>query len=323
VKVRVEASARLHLGMLDLNGDLGRKFGSLGVSIAEPRVVVEAAPAPQLFVDGLEQERAGTCARRFLKHYRLSGGARLTVRETIPSHVGLGSGTQLALAVATALARLYGVQATPTELACAIGRGRRSGIGIGTFERGGFVLDAGQSTCPSPNELSSPPLLFQRAFPQDWVFVVVVPSVQQGLNGAHEETAFQNLPPPSPWFVGQICRLVLMKLLPALIEQDIENFGDALTQVQRLVGKGFAPVQGNVFAEPILETLVTEMLNAGAKGAGQSSWGPAVYGLVEDPEVAQALEARVRSFLGAENKAQVFRTAANNRGHVISIADLA
>ena len=35
--VRVIAPARLHLGFLDLNGSLGRLFGSIGLAIDRPR----------------------------------------------------------------------------------------------------------------------------------------------------------------------------------------------------------------------------------------------------------------------------------------------
>ncbi len=318
MRVRVEASARLHLGMLDLNGDLGRKFGSLGVAIAHPRVVLEASPSPHLIVDGLEQERTEAFARRFLSHYRLVGGAHIAVQETIPSHVGLGCGTQLGLATGVALARLHEVQAGLPELARAMGRGRRSGIGIAAFEQGGFIVDAGQSIHGAENETRScPPIVFRHAFPDDWMFIVVVPPVQQGLSGVHEDRAFQDLPPASQEQVGCICRLLVMGLLPALIERDIEGFGEALTQIQRLVGETFAPVQGGIFAHPVSSELITYMLEAGAKGAGQSSWGPAVYGLVEGQPAAETLEARVRTFFGPQTEVQVFRTRPNNRGHVV------
>src|ERR1700680_1975654 len=35
--VTVTAAARLHLGFLDLNGGLGRRFGSIGLAIDAPR----------------------------------------------------------------------------------------------------------------------------------------------------------------------------------------------------------------------------------------------------------------------------------------------
>ena len=68
----------------------------------------------------------------------------LNLVHSIPAHVGLGSGTQLGLAVGAALARLAGLQLSTDEIALAVGRGLHSGIGIATFQHGGFVLDGGR-----------------------------------------------------------------------------------------------------------------------------------------------------------------------------------
>ena len=43
--VRVEAPARLHMGMLDVSGEGPRRFGGLGVAVSRPAVVVEATTA--------------------------------------------------------------------------------------------------------------------------------------------------------------------------------------------------------------------------------------------------------------------------------------
>src|SRR3954470_16339387 len=93
--VVVEASARLHFGVLDLRGRLGRCFGGLGAAIPSPSLLLEAAPASGITARGPAAERAVEFAGRFLSHYQLEGGVRLTVHRTIPSHAGLGSGTQL------------------------------------------------------------------------------------------------------------------------------------------------------------------------------------------------------------------------------------
>src|SRR5256886_14232238 len=44
--VFVEAPARLHFGVLDLRGDLGRRFGGIGAAGSGPAVVVGGPPAP-------------------------------------------------------------------------------------------------------------------------------------------------------------------------------------------------------------------------------------------------------------------------------------
>src|SRR5918999_3058014 len=99
----VEAPARLHFGVLDLRGRLGRSFGGLGAAIPCPSLLLEAAPARGVVAHGPYAERAADFARRFSEYHQLSSGARLTVHRAIPSHAGLGSGTQLGLSVARAL----------------------------------------------------------------------------------------------------------------------------------------------------------------------------------------------------------------------------
>ena len=46
--VFVEAPARLHFGVLDLRGDLGRRFGGVGAAVPSPSLLLEARPAPTL-----------------------------------------------------------------------------------------------------------------------------------------------------------------------------------------------------------------------------------------------------------------------------------
>ena len=124
--VRVEAPARLHLGMLAVAGEGARRFGGLGVSISHPAVILEAQAADELSVEGSEAERALTFAQRSRDVLGLPGGAHLRMVETIPPHVGLGSGTKLALAVARALAALHGRKVDAPALAQAAGRAARS-----------------------------------------------------------------------------------------------------------------------------------------------------------------------------------------------------
>ena len=323
----VRTPARLHLGLLDTNGDLGRLYGSIGVAIERPNVVLEAELADGLSVEGQEAERVAAFARRFLDRYPLPHGACLRLKAGIPSHVGLGSGTQLALAVGTALARLGGLKLSVVEIAVVMGRGVQSGIGTAAFQHGGFVLDGGHRSTRNAEVASTadaqppaaagkgvPPVLFRHPFPEDWYFVVVVPETGAEFSGEREQRAFQTLPPAPPTLVEKISRLVLMKMLPALVERDIVCFGQALTEVQRLVGDCFAPAQGRRYANTLSERLVDFLLDKGAAGSGQSSWGPAVYALVGGESHALLLEREVHEFLARHGEGQTFCVRADNRG---------
>jgi beta-ribofuranosylaminobenzene 5'-phosphate synthase len=265
-------------------------------------------------------------AKRFIQRYGAPAGARLNLCAGIPAHVGLGSGTQIALAVGTALARLAGIRLNIEEIALAAGRGVRSGIGITTFQHGGFVLDGGhrissgsssgtQGRQPEQNRV--PPILFQHPVPKDWYFVTVILGVGQGISGERENSAFSRLPEAAPEVAERISRLLLMQMLPALIENDIATFGQALTGIQQMVGDCFAAVQGGRYSNPLSEKLIAFLLKRGAVGAGQSSWGPAVYGLIEGKERARQLKKEVQVFLKESGGGQAFCVQPQNRGAIV------
>jgi beta-ribofuranosylaminobenzene 5'-phosphate synthase len=325
--IEIRTSARLHLGLLDNDGGQGRLYGSIGLAVNRPNLVLRAEKAGRLLIEGFENERVATYAQRFVNCYGCPAGARLNLLSSIPRHVGLGSGTQLAMAVGTALARLGGLGLSTQEIALAVGRGAHSGIGIATFQHGGFVLDGGhrilstQAESPGINGQTRqvgknriPPVLFRRAMPKDWHFVTVIPDSDEGLSGEKEHGAFLQLPRAPSRLVEKISRVLLIKMLPALVEKDIENFGQALTDIQYMVGDCFASVQGGRFANPISEKVVDFLLNRGAAGIGQSSWGPTVYGLVKGKAESRELLKKVKAFLGDHGGGQAFCVQPQNRG---------
>ena len=306
--VRVEAPARLHLGMLAVagDGDGARRFGGLGVSVGRPAVVLEAQPADELSAEGADAERALTFARRCRDALGLARGAHLRVVEAIPPHVGLGSGTKLALAVAQALAALEGRDVDAPGLAHAAGRAARSAVGVWTFALGGLVVEGGHR----PGVARPAPLLARHPMPDEWRAVLVVPASASGVSGGAEEEAFSRLV-PAPERSAVVAQLVLTSLLPALVERELEEFGAALTRVQQLVGDSFAEVQGGRF-HPRAGALVEALLRFGAAGAGQSSWGPTVYGVVGSEAAGLELARRMEDVAGGEGTVEI--VAFDNRG---------
>jgi beta-ribofuranosylaminobenzene 5'-phosphate synthase len=307
--VRVEAPARLHLGMLDVAGGGGRRFGGLGVAVSRPATVVEASASDELIVEGPDAERGLTVARRCREALGLAGGAggaRIRVLEAIPAHVGLGSGTKLALAIAAAVAALAGQTPEPRAVARAAGRGARSAVGLWTFVLGGLVVEGGVR--PGVEQVA--PLLARHAMPDDWYCVLAIPSAEPGLSGPAEEEAFARLRPDAT-SAALIAQLVLTSLLPGLADRDLTEFGAALTRLQRLVGEAFAPVQGGIF-HPRAGALVDALLRLGAAGAGQSSWGPAVYGVVGGEEAGRELVRRMKAELPGAGRVELVRF--DNRG---------
>jgi beta-ribofuranosylaminobenzene 5'-phosphate synthase len=296
-RVFVEAPARLHFGMLDLGGSLGRRFGGIGAALPTPSALVSAVQRATTSVHHDEPRRqddvvaaASVAARRVLAHYGLQGGACVTLHRLIPAHQGLGSGTQLALAAARAVAELYDVPHSPAELAHIVGRARRSAIGTYVFAHGGFILEGGRHA----DDERPAPLLARIPIPPEWRCVLVIPASRAGVSGDAETAAFATLPTPPPAEAARVAHLTLMALLPALVERDFAAFGAALTEIQRINGGWFAAAQGGPYAPGATARLVRSLLASGATGVGQSSWGPAVYAMAPDAAAGAALAASVR-----------------------------
>lgn len=288
-EVRVTAPARLHLGFLDMNGGLGRRFGSLGLTLDGMATTVRVRPSDRLRAAGPSAERALKAARTVCDRFRWPASAELTVEEAIPEHVGLGSGTQMGLAVGTALAQLYGRPLPVRKLAAELERGARSGIGIGAFENGGVILDGGRGTSDDP-----PPIVARLPFPDSWRVLLILHRDGQGLHGTAEVQAFKALPPFPAERAGHLCRLMVMAALPALIDGDADRFGQAVGELQRTVGDHFAPVQGGRFTSPAVADALAWLEAEGIPGVGQSSWGPTGFAIVGDARRAEALLAEAR-----------------------------
>jgi beta-ribofuranosylaminobenzene 5'-phosphate synthase len=320
--IEVRTCARLHLGLLDNNGEQGRLYGSIGVAVNRPNLLLRAENSDVLTAEGLERDRVIAFARRFISHYGIPAGANLNLVRSIPAHVGLGSGTQLGLAVGAALARLAGLHLSTHEIALAVGRGLHSGIGIATFQHGGFVLDGGRRLISSNRQIDTskiPPILMKHPMPKDWFFVAAIPETNQGLNGEKEYRAFLQLPEAPRGVVEKISWVLLMKMLPALVEKDIANFGQALTNIQCMVGDCFASVQGGRFSNPLSEKMVNFFLDKGAAGVGQSSWGPTVYGLIQGRDQARQLAKKAQAFLLEIGGGRTFCIQPQNRGAQVRV----
>jgi len=288
--VTVSVPARLHLGFLDLNGGLGRRFGSIGLAINQLGTRITIAPARQMQVDGPEQERARAALETMRRVLALGGAYRLSVDETVPAHAGLGSGTQIALAVAAGIRRLHDLPLDVTGDAVCLGRGGRSGIGIGLFESGGLVVDGGRGADDAPA-----PVICRLPVPESWGVLAVLDPSRRGLHGADEAAAFAALAPFPAETSGRLCRLVLMKALPCLAERDLAGFSAAIAQVQNLLGDYYAPAQGGSrFTSPGVAAALELLAREGALGIGQSSWGPTGFAFAPSGAEAERLATVVR-----------------------------
>lgn len=287
--------------MLDLRGSLGRRFGGIGAGVFNPSLSIEVERAGAIEAEGAEANRAAEFAARYLASQGVRGGARIVVRHAIPGHSGLGSGTQLALSIARGLAELYDLNTDTGVLAAAVGRARRSAIGTWLFDGGGFIVEGGRRE--DGDRIA--PLLARLAIPASWRCVLVLPHSSEGVSGESEVEAFRELPRPPLSEVEHLSHLVVLSLLPALVDGNLRAFGSAITEIQQINGSWFAPAQGGAFAFGPSTELIGKLSEWGAAGVGQSSWGPAVYGIVEGEDAAAELASRARKLLNGSGTVYV------------------
>lgn len=290
--VRIQTGARLHFGPLTNGLRRGRLFGGIGMMIDEPvlEVVVRRSEEDRLRVPQALREKVCRIRDRYRAAFGNAASETVDIAVTSKTglHAGLGAGTQLAMAVSSGFDRLHGRQHTFGELARAVGRGRRSALGVHGFQRGGFLVDGGKRDA---GELGT--LVTRQPVPVGWTILLITPTDTQGLSGPQELKAFETLEAMPEAVTNQLCRLVLMDLLPALQERDFAGFSSALYSYGTLVGDYFAAIQGGRYADPRMGRLVDRLRSAGISGVGQSSWGPTIFAFCEDEDRADHLKSQI------------------------------
>jgi beta-ribofuranosylaminobenzene 5'-phosphate synthase len=311
-RLLVRTPGRLHFGLLGWGPGSRRQFGGLGLMIDSPGLELTVERATTQFVQGPLSDRVARILEVLRERMPVPGmharPVAIRVLQAPPEHVGLGVGTQLSLAIATAVMKLADMPDPSVEqLARLTGRGHRSGIGLHGFRHGGFLVDGGRK-----GEGSVPPLLTRLHFPDEWSVLVVQPPGRHGLHGRDEVRAFSELPPIAESLTDRLCRMVMLGILPAIVERDLAAFGAALEEVQAHVGASFAPAQGAPYSSPRAAEIVGELHKAGFTGCGQSSWGPTLYAFSDRPRDEVARQAvRVRGRLGLEDRAALVTHAAD------------
>jgi predicted sugar kinase len=380
--ITVITPSRVHLALIDLNGGLGRVDGGIGLSLSRPGFRITAQRADETEIAGPDEsaQRARE-AVELLREKCAVGQAKIEIKESIPAHVGLGSGTQLSMAIAQAMCKLYGIDLSHREMALAVERGGTSGIGVAAFFQGGFIVDGGhkfsadeqppassfvkgklkggipfvkgeslldpplgksfldppfgkslldppftkgglggfeagykdEKTSFLPSSASRgvepPPVIARYDFP-DWDVLIAVPNCRH-ISGEEEVNLFQTLCPLPLNDVQALSHIILMKLLPALVQWDLEAFGEAVDQIQNIAWKKVEVEE----QDPVVRQVMAFLRDNGAYGVGLSSWGPAIFCFGEN---LRTLEARTREFLASTNAGGTcFLTRANNTGAAV------
>lgn len=311
--LKITTPSRLHMTLIDMNASRGRVDGGIGLTLDEPVISITCERSDVVEVTG-SSEHAKRMKNSVAALLPEGEGIRINIEKDYPSHIGMGSGTQAALAAGMAVNRLFDLNLSVREIAVRVGRGGTSGIGVAAFENGGFILDGGhkfsekKAFLPSAaSRLPPAPILLRKDFPE-WSIIIAIPQ-EKGASLKNEANIFRAECPVPLREVEELSHIILMNLLPALVEEDMAAFGRSINAIQEL---GFK--KREVALQSVSKDLMELLNEGGACGAGMSSFGPAVYAFGED---AEELKKIAGEFLGS--KEQVFITKARNTGARIKI----
>lgn len=322
MRVRVRTGSRLHFGFMAGAAAAGRSFGGVGLMIDEPAVEIEASldqpgasssAPPPADVPAALVERARRIRDQAASAIDPSGelAPAISIRSAPREHIGLGVGTQLALAVGWGVLRLASRTMSLEQLACRLGRGRRSAIGVHGFAHGGLLVDGGRGA-----GTRVAPLVARYDFPEDWPILVIPMQGGAGWHSAKEEDAFQRLPPWPAQATAQLSEWILRRMAPAVLERDRTAFCQALGDYNRAAGECFASVQGGPYADPQTERLVLWLAQKGFPAA-QSSWGPTVFCIPADFNEASQLGRDAEKEFSLPSGAALVATARNTGAEIL------
>jgi len=335
MKIRITAPCRIHLSLIDENGYTGRVDGGIGLMLDKPNVVFEATNSAKEFQIEAHRyyresiEVINEKASKIFKILNINNkNFHFNLKRYYPSHVGLGSKTQLSLAIATAISKLKNFDMSTKELTKLVERGGTSGIGWRGFETGGFILDGGhefgkgkekETFLPSSASNSANPALtiFRYNIPENWRFVLVIPNVKKGAYGDEEVSIFQKYAPIPKDEVNEVSHQILMKLIPGILKNNLECFGEGLKRIQNI---GFKKIEVSLQHEVVKE-LLAFFGEQKIKAYGMSSFGPSVIGIVESDAEAKKLRKSVEKFLNKKVGGRIYVCKPNNTGARIEILD--
>lgn len=315
-RIAVTTSSRLHMGFFDLNGGLGRRFGSIGLSLQAPVTSLKVSPSSTFTANGDGAERALKIAKQLVQALDIQGGVHIELDRVIPEHSGLGSGTQLSLAIGMAISTLYQRDLSVNQIAVLTKRGARSGVGLGTFSSGGLIVDGGRASTSLV-----PPVVARAEFPQDWPILLIFDKGHLGVHGAQELAAFQDLPTFPEASAAALCRHVLLQALPAIAERDLPAFGHAIQALQAVTGDYFAPAQGGGrYTSPLVAAVLNQLQANGVHCFGQSSWGPTGFAVFANQLEAETRLKQLNDTFAHEPNLEFVLTKANNQATQIQIS---
>jgi beta-RFAP synthase len=316
----LDSPARIHLGFLELNNKAQRVFGSIGLTISKFRNILKIEDNKKFLVEVENQSIKKRIHQIFKKLENLKNLSRCKIKvlEYIPSHIGLGSGTQISLAAGYLISEFNGMNLSIDHISSLLGRGKRSGIGIQSFKTGGFILDSGKIR----NSQSIPMTVFNNKWPDDWKIILIFDKEMSGVHGREELEKFEEIKKIDINLVNINCGIVLMTILPAILEKNFKNFAKGIQTIQSNMSKIFYNSEKK-FASKKIQIIFDYLQKKKVLGFGQSSWGPTGFIFCENSNKRNLLfnelenYIKLRNFLGIS----LVKVDGRNQGNIKRIGN--
>lgn len=294
--VTISAPSRLELTLIDLSLHSRRVNGSVGIAISRPSFECRVTAASEVTIVGNGFEYVCE-TQEFLTTLLRDLGCdpvRIDVTSRIPPHRGFGSKTATLLAVGRATATLYGKDISTSALAQLAKRARTSGVGVNTFDRGGFLIDGGHPAEPEvedsgdrfvPTRYSSrthiPRAIFSQNFP--WPILIILP---RGVivEGQVELERFRAICPFPRASVHEIAYITCFQMATAVVESDYTLFCSAVNDLQL----AYLKAHELRFQSEQVRYVQSQALSHGVDAIGLSSNGPALYAFSRSRSVVES-----------------------------------
>jgi beta-RFAP synthase len=304
--VFIQSPARLHFGLMEVCSGQDRLFGGLGAMIEQPATQLSLTMIPSkneprietYLIDAEEPWRSRI--ESVVKRWMLANGSpiipafQIRLDNQPRMHAGLGSGTQVACATVSLLNHWYqsisNINKTSVEdsmilvddLSQITQRGKRSFVGLAGHQQGGFIVDYGLPATGSQRQV------VRLEIPHQWHVVLVKPLSTATISGVVENDYFGQSQFPNPHRESMWTR-IQEEIIPALEAGNLKQFSSALYEYGRDAGRVFARVQGGIYRDQIVASLIDWMRAQGVAATGQTSWGPTVYAILGSKSNAEEL----------------------------------
>ncbi len=275
--VTVNAPARIHLTVLDMNRFSPARPGGGGIGFA---IQVYCSVSVECIPEGLEIDysRASLVkhfAGIFKKTVNYQGGFRIRARDHEHKHVGLGSTSTVMIALAKALNVATGSPLTDDQLRKLVGYnyveetadgriapGFETGVGPAVSIHGGLAVTG--------DELA---LVYHHPFARDRNVFIVIPPTEISSAGDKEFDLLMNKARMLDYRDRELkSYLVLMDMIPAIENDDLRRVGDIIWEID-FRGSKRAEVEHHSFE---IYHYMSRLREAGFEFVGMSSVGPAI-----------------------------------------------